>query len=48
LPQLTGESHAVVAAVLAMRDGGAEVLPPPDALQRVAAQLLGWIRANDV
>lgn len=47
LPQLTGEAHAVVAAVLAMRDGGAEVLPPPDALQRVAAQLLEWIRANN-
>ena len=46
LPQLTGEAHAVVAAVLAMRDGGAEVRPPPDALQRVAAQLLGWIRAS--
>ena len=45
LPDLTGEAHAVVAAVLAMRDGDDRVPPPPDALQRVAAHLLGEIRA---
>ena len=46
LPDLTGEAHAVVAAVLALRDG--DDVPVPDAatLQRVAAELLRGITAS--
>lgn len=44
LPELTGEAHAVVAAVLARRDGDDVPMPAAATLQRVAAQLLAEIQ----
>ncbi|MEY2847061.1 MAG: hypothetical protein RL076_2607 [Chloroflexota bacterium] len=46
LPTLTGEAHAVVAAVLARRDGGDVPMPDAATLQRVAAELLRRITVS--
>ena len=46
LPHLTGEAHAVVAAMLALRDGDDVPMPAAATLQRVAAELLGGITAS--
>jgi hypothetical protein len=45
LPQLAGDAAQVVTQVLTMRAGGDVVLPPPDVLRRVAAELLRQIQA---